>query len=163
MASYKVEFWRADAQDLAAIEQAAAEYRSFWSSFPSMPFPAPFNGGIEDIDALDYLDYEGLGGPPGGIEAAALTWGQVLAHQTGLQWVRCSIGGLWLRAEDPACGAVSLWPLARVAEIQSRSSPQFDKFEVLTERVLRECLEGFILDGEVSERMERFLAKIKSA
>ena len=156
----KVEFWGADDKDYAAIENAAAQYRSHWVSFQAMPFAGTFDGGPDDIRALDYLDDEGLDDPPGGIEVAALTWGRVLAHETGLRWYNCHFGGLWLRCNEPSLGAVSIWPLARVAEAQSRSSPQFGKYLSLTKRVLRECIAGFFEDCEVSTRMERLLIEL---
>ncbi|AWM37561.1 hypothetical protein GobsT_44510 [Gemmata obscuriglobus] len=145
--------------DLADIERAADEFRSLWGSLRAMPFPAPFDGGLGDIRALDYLDYESLAYPPGGLPAAALVWGRVLARQSGLAWARCSVGGLWLRAGEPG-GQLAVWPLARVAEAQARSNPQDGKYAMLIERVLAECLDGYYGVGEVSERLERLRVQL---
>ena len=154
-----MEFWPATEDDLAEVERAAGEFRSLWASLRAMPFAAPFDGGPGDIRALDYLDYESLAYPAGGVAAAALVWGRVLASGAGLAWARCNLGGLWLRAEEPG-GMVVVWPLARVAEAQARSNPQDGKYAALTARVLAECLDGYYGAGAVSERMERLLAEV---
>ncbi|WZO97492.1 hypothetical protein EP7_004528 [Isosphaeraceae bacterium EP7] len=155
-----MEFTPATQDDLAGVDRAAAEFCALWESLRSMPwFGEPFGGGLGDIRALDYLDYEGIGYPPGGVSAAALVWGRVLARQTGLEWARCSLGGLWLWS-DVSNGGLAVWPLARVGEAQARFFPQFGKYAALTERVLGECLEVYSGSGEIEGRLERLRADL---
>ena len=78
-----MEFEPATEDDLAEVERAADEFRSAWASRRSMPFPAPFDGGPGDVRALDYLDYESLAYPPGGVAAAAAVGGIRELDETG--------------------------------------------------------------------------------
>ena len=78
------EFADATAGDLAEVAAAGAAFRRHWESFQNMqPTPA-FDGGLEDITALDFLDYEQLGTPDGGLRLAALAWGQRAGRAGGL-------------------------------------------------------------------------------
>ena len=45
--------------ELQAVRAALDDFRAHWASISPI-FACPFEGTIADIDALDYLDYEGL-------------------------------------------------------------------------------------------------------
>ena len=52
-------------RDLEAVQAARDEFRAHWESIRPI-FPCAFDGTGVDIDALDYLDYEGLRYPDSG-------------------------------------------------------------------------------------------------
>src|SRR4051812_44789444 len=64
-------------EDLEAVTAAARVYRDGWASIRP-PFPAAFDGSIVDVRALDYINYEGIDVPGGGIGPAAMVCGEVL-------------------------------------------------------------------------------------
>jgi len=153
----KVEFVPATAADLAEVAAAGAEFRRHWESFQNMqPTPA-FVGGVADIDALGYLEYEGLGLPGGGLPALALVWGNVLAVQAGLRWVRAKgegCGGLWLGGAE--WGPALLWPYARLAESRARGNPQYSKDSTLMMWVVEELIEQVSVPTATHARLRRF-------
>jgi len=125
---------------IAAVENARREFRAHWLSFKRMPFPCEFHGTLDDIRALDYLDYEGLGYPASYLNGAALVWGHVLQQQLGMSWVADSVGNLLLKHDVPG-SRITIWPYARVLEVQERSLPQFEKYAWILDAVIRDCLE----------------------
>jgi len=110
-----------------------------------MPPFGQFSGTLEDVRALDYLDYEGLGYPCS-LSGAALVWGNVLACQLEMSWVTDSYGHLLLKHDVPG-SRIIVWPYARVLEVHERSIPQFEKYAWILEAVVRDCLEY----GDLSE------------
>src|SRR5688572_20095250 len=130
----------ANDDDLAPVAAARAEFRAHWRSFHNMPFACPFDGGDDDVRALDYLDYEGLAYPKSDIEGAALVWGNVLATQAGMRWALSYRGDLVLTLDGPG-NRITVCPLARVLESQERSLPQFGRYRWLLEQVASDCLE----------------------
>jgi hypothetical protein len=135
-------FVAATSDDLAVVAAAGQAYRSHWDSFRAMPIRGEtFDGAVADIGALDYLDYEQLGHPPGGLPTTALVWGNVLVSQAGLNWCRAADGNLWLATDVQGVQQAVLWPLARVAEARSRGYPQFDKFRGLFLYVIEELID----------------------
>ncbi len=157
------DFAAATVDDLAAVAAAGRAYRSHWDSFHAMPDRgATFAGALADIHALDYLDYEQLGHPPGGLGATALVWGNVLVAQAGLPWCRPAAGlDLWLGAE--VCGVLRpvLWPFARLAEAKSRNSPQFDQFRTLLVHVIEELVGRLDLAAVTHARLRRLQAVLE--
>ena len=104
-----------------------------------MPFECDFAGTLTDVEVLDYLDYEGLPYPPSDIDGTALVWGNVVAKQLGMSWFTTLAGELLLHHYAPG-NRITIWPLARVLEIQERSMPQFGKYEWILIRTIRECM-----------------------
>ena len=135
-------FERASEKQMLAIKQAQAEFRESWSRIRQPPFAAEFSGDPQDIDALDFLDYEGIGYPTCGLEGAAIVWGEVLRKAVGLQWV-VSTRGDFMLANVCVYPRMLVWPFARLFELRHRSTPQFGKYGWAMEQVVVECL----LDG----------------
>lgn len=125
---------------LDAITQACVQFREFWSSFEHMPFECNFAGAKDDVRALDYLDYEGLGYPSSGLKGAALIWGNVLASNLELVWKIGPNGELFLFHDEPG-NRVSIWPFARVIEAQESSRPQFGRYGWLLERAVSHLMQ----------------------
>lgn len=145
----------ATAAQLVPVAQALEEFRAHWQSFRAMPSPGAFAGGLEDIEALDYLDYEGLGYPSSGLDGAALIWGNVLVQNLGLVWVTDYNGNLLLTQDSPG-RHITLWPFARVLEAQERSSPQFDKYSWSLCHALRDLVQS----GNLSESAKHWAQEV---
>src|SRR5437016_5173752 len=94
---------------LAPITTALAEFREHWRTFEHMPFSCEFAGTLEDVNALDYLVYEGLGYPRSDIDGAALVWGNVVAKQLGMIWCMSYHGDLLLSHDSPG-NRITVWP-----------------------------------------------------
>src|ERR671912_792242 len=73
-------------EELVAVSEAADAFRKLWASIRP-PWPHAFDGTVNDVRAIDYLDYEGINFPKCGIEGAALVCGEVLRRAAGLEWV----------------------------------------------------------------------------
>jgi hypothetical protein len=132
---------------LQQVRRALDEFRTHWHTFLGMPPKGNFAGTLEDVRALDYLHYEGLGYPPSGVHGAALVWGNVLACQLEMRWATDSQSNLLLTTGHDAF-RITVWPYARVFEVQERSLPQFERYFWLLEGVIRDCLDY----GDLSER-----------
>lgn len=127
--------------DLKRVIEVCAEFREHWKAAVSPTNSVmDFCGAHSDIDALDYLDYEGLEYPPSGYCGASLVWGNVVVTNSHFSWFLNDKGDYFLVGED--CGRTqAFWPYARVLEIQSGSTPQFDKYNwILFEFVHRYLL-----------------------
>lgn len=121
--------------ELESIEATRRAYRAMWAKLKNVP-ERRFDGSREDIDALDFIDYE-AGHHPDGLAGAAVIWGGVLASTGVLSW---AIGDEqhWVLVGDPDWPRALIFPYARVAEINHSSGPQFGKYEwLLEEAVLR--------------------------
>lgn len=125
---------------VAAVDSACREFREHWRSLEHMPFPCEFLGTLDDVRALDYLDYEGLGYPASYLTGAALVWGRVLQQQLGMSW-SSGYNGEQVLIHDAPGNRITVWPFARVLEAKERSLPQFGRYAWLLDRVLRDCLQ----------------------
>ncbi|MBN9692468.1 MAG: hypothetical protein J0M24_19640 [Verrucomicrobia bacterium] len=143
---------------LSEVQKALDEFRAHWQSFRAMPPFGGFTGTLEDVRALDYLDYEGLGYPASGIFGASLVWGNVLACQLAMSWVMNSDGHLLLRHDVPG-SRITVWPYARALEVQERSQPSFGKYAWILEVVIRDCLEYGDLSDCARDWAQRVVAK----
>lgn len=143
---------------LSEVQAALEEFRVHWQSFRDMPPFGGFTGSLEDIHALDYLDYEGLGYPPSGLSGAALVWGNVLARQMEMMWVTDADGHFLLRHDVPG-SRITVWPYARVLEVHERSLPQFEKHAWILESVIQDCLEFGDLSDRARDWAQRVIAK----
>ena len=136
--------------ELESIESTRRAYRAMWAKLKNVPHRA-FDGSREDIDALDFIDYE-AGNHPEGLPGVAVLWGGVLASTGVLSW---AIGDEqhWVLVGDPDWPRALIFPYARVAEIKHTSGPQFGKYEwLLEEAVLRLTNLGFGDDEEAKLR-----------
>ena len=159
-------------KELEAVQVAATAFRDKWASIKP-PFPAVFDGTIADVHALDYMEYEGIGFPQGGIEAAAIVCGEVIRKAASLKWVISYRGDWFVASEGETYAAIAICPLARLHEIECGGAPQFGKYRWFLERAAFECLlagdparEPFIrkllkADGEYVERVERTLLALR--
>ena len=124
---------------LADVDSACRDFRAYWLSFENMPFPCQFAGTQDDVTALDYLEYAGLGYPATYLSGAALVWGNVLSKQLGMSWMSGYNGELVLTHDAPG-NRVTFWPFARVLEAQETSCPRDGRYAWLLDRSIRDCL-----------------------
>ena len=121
-----------------------------WASISPI-FACPFEGTIADIDALDYLDYEGLRYPGSGQVGAALVWANVVASQLPFRWsFDDEIGGLVLQSQKRG---LTIWPFGRVYESQRHAETQFDKYRRLLEWVILQSFALNLLDEDDKPRL----------
>jgi hypothetical protein len=142
--------------ELESIEATRRAYRSMWAKLKNVPHRT-FDGSREDIDALDFIDYE-AGHHPEGLAGAAVMWGGVLAATGVLSW---AIGDEqhFVLLGDPNYPKALVYPYARIAEINHSSVPQFGKYEwLLEEAVLRLTCLGF---SELEEAKLRALLDVE--
>jgi hypothetical protein len=119
--------------------------RAHWESIRPI-FPCAFDGTGVDIDALDYLDYEGLRYPDSGQAGASLIWGNVIATQMPFNWFfDDDLGSLVLRSRERG---LTVWPFGRVYESQRSAETQFDKYRRLLEWVVLQSLGLHLLQDE---------------
>jgi hypothetical protein len=139
----KMNFRNPTAMEMQPITDAQEAYRKMWSSLKCVP-PCEFAGDRTDIEILDFIDYE-INTYPLGISGAALIWGNVLAINSGiLFWMIDERQQLVLMTSEDDWPRVMIDPIARVAEINNSSVPQFGKYEwLLEETVLRLWSQGF--------------------
>jgi hypothetical protein len=136
--------------ELQAVRAAQDEFRAHWASIRPI-FPCSFEGTIDDIDALDYLDYEGLSYPSSGQVGAALVWGNVVASQLPFRWsFDDEIGGLILQSHERE---LTIWPFGRVYESQRSAETQFAKYRRLLEWVVLQSLGLNLLDEDDKPRL----------
>ena len=145
----------ANPNELESVHNALAEFRARWETIRA-PFSCLFDGSLDDIRALDFLDYEGLPYPACGESGAALVWGNVVASQTPFRWFfDDELGGLVLRPpEEPFV----IWPFGRVYESLRSGEPQFGKYRWLFDWVLVHCVGHRLLDLEEERRLVALLA-----
>jgi hypothetical protein len=113
-----------------------------WAKLTNVP-ERRFDGSREDIDALDFIDYE-AGSHPEGLPGAAVIWGGVLASTGVLSWAIADEQH-WVLIGDSDWEKALIFPYARVAEINHSSGPEPGmKYEwLLEEAALRlTCLVG---------------------
>lgn len=140
--------------ELQSIESTRCAYRAMWKELKNVP-RREFDGGREDIDALDFIDYE-AGRHPEGLAGAAIIWGGVLVATGALSW---AIGDEqhFVLVGDPDFPRALIFPYARIAEIHHSSCPQFGKFKwLLDEVILRLCAQGF--DDEHEQKLRSLLS-----
>jgi hypothetical protein len=129
--------------ELERVERAREAYRAMWARLRSVP-ERTFDGGREDIDALNFIDYE-AGEHPQGTSGAAMIWGGVLVKTGLFMWAIADDHDLVLvtTLDYPQ---VTIFPYARLAEIENSSWPapsNAQRFDwLLEEVVLRLCAGG---------------------
>jgi hypothetical protein len=140
--------------DLAAVPAAAKLYRDRWAAIRP-PFPAAFDGSMADVCALDYLDYEGIDVPGGGIEAAAIVCGEVLRRAAGLEWIISYRGDWFVASGDASSPAIAICPLARLHEIECDGRRGGGVYTWFIQEAAFDCL--LLLDGEEERRTRELL------
>ncbi|HWE36326.1 MAG TPA: hypothetical protein VG406_07110 [Isosphaeraceae bacterium] len=130
---------------LAAVMAAARLYRDRWASIRP-PFPAAFDGSLADVRALDYLGYESIDVPGGGIEPAAMVCGEVLRRAADLEWVISYRGDWFVASGDEALRAIAICPLARLHEIECGGRPGAGMYTWFIQKAAFDCL--LLLEGE---------------
>jgi hypothetical protein len=121
----------ASPEELEAVRAVAAEFREHWERHGPL-FPCSFEGAPDDLDALDYLDYE-IGLPRSDLWGAALIWGGVLVANGPFRWILDDLGGYILGTlDDPP---VFIWPFARLSEATGN-----DRYRRVLEEIVCHCL-----------------------
>lgn len=144
----------ANPQELEAVRAALDEFRAHWESIGPI-FPCSFEGSGADLDALDYLDYEGLSYPDSGQAGASLVWGNVIATQMPFRWFfDDGLGSLVLQSQ---IRRLTIWPFGRVYESQRSAETQFDKYRRLLEWVVLQSLGLDIVGDEDRHRLSGLL------
>lgn len=131
--------FRPSPEQLAAVTAAQEAFRAKCASI-RLPFGAEFDGTIEDVHAVDYMEYEGLDFPACGLEAAAFVCGEVLRRAAGLEWVISYRDGWFVASENEARSPVVICPLARLHELECSGVPQFGKHLWFLQEAAFECL-----------------------
>jgi hypothetical protein len=138
--------------ELDAVRSALDEFRAHWESIGPV-FPCSFEGTGADIDALDYLDYEGLKYPSSGQAGAALVWGNVVATQLPFRWfLDDELAGLVLRSQSCGLG-LTIRPFGRIYESQRSAETQFDKYRWLLESVVLQALGLHLVEEQDRPRL----------
>lgn len=139
--------------EFSRIVAVREEFRAYWK-IANQPV-CEFNGARVDVHALDYLDYE-LGYPQSDYLGASFIWGEVLRkHCPHLQW-QIGDGGEWFLVVDDF-PSYSIWPYARVVETENSSTPQFGKYQILTEKTVVEFLLFLDLDDDSQRRLKSLI------
>jgi hypothetical protein len=139
--------------DLRTVAAAAKLYRDRWASIRP-PFPAAFDGSMSDVRALDYMAYEGIDVPGGGIEPAAMVCGEALRRAAGLEWVISYRGDWFVASGDMALRDIAICPLARLHEIECGGRRGAGMYTWFIQKAAFDCL--LLLEAE-EERMAREL------
>jgi hypothetical protein len=144
----------ASAEDLRALAHAQQSFRTQWAS-TEPHFPGPFDGNLADVDALDYLHYEGYEYPECGIEGAGLVCGEVLRKAARLHWV-ISQRGEWFIA-DADVPRIVINPVARLQEViwGWGGASQFNKHLYFLQRAAFDCLTR--ASGEAASALRHIL------
>ena len=111
------------------VSTAQERLREHWAGIPSLPYSPTFDGSVEDLRCLDYLQYEGI--PYAAveeIEVAGMFWGHVFARLTGCAWGLDEASGIpFLKHAESSSERFRIYPTIRIREVVNRSCPQFGK------------------------------------
>src|SRR6476660_1152832 len=130
--------------DIPDLIQATEEFGKLWGSM-KFPWHPSMDGTANDIQAIDYLHYEGIGFPPCGIGGATLVAAEVIRRAARIEWVRAHDGELYRADADPSY--VVICPRSRVEEIQLAGIPQFGRFAHFAVRAEIDCY-GWLADAD---------------
>lgn len=140
--------------ELALIDGTRDAYRAMWAKYNTLP-ACPFDGGRGDVDALDFIDYEGLCHPEGA-PGAAVMWGRVLVATGALHWAVGDEMQLVLTIDEGSPRTL-IHPYARLAELDHSNYPHYGKHEwAMEEAVLRLLGQGF--SDEIDARLAALLS-----
>jgi hypothetical protein len=136
-------------EELAAVRAAADAFRARWESIRP-PFHAAFDGSLTDIHALDFMTYEGINLPPGGIESAALVCGEVLRRAADLEWVISYRGDWFVASPELRDPNIAICPFARLHEIECGGPRGSGMYAWFIQKAAFDCL----LRGETGTERE---------
>jgi hypothetical protein len=151
--------------ELVAIGRAACAFREAWGRVTSPPFAAAFDFTRRDVEAIDYMDYEGLAFPECGTDGAVLIVAEVVRRAAGVGWFM-SYRGEWVLAEKGDFGGVAVAPRARFHEYECGRGTQDGNYLDLMAELALECVgaeggEGVLaLFPEGSEYFERLRKRL---
>ena len=103
--------------DLKPLRDAAEQFRRLWQGLPGTSAPLEFRGSPGDVNALDYLEYEGIAFPSCGMEGAAMIWGEVVGL-LDFKWVVNDRGEFLLATKVEDEPQKMIFPWARVIELR---------------------------------------------
>lgn len=148
--------YSAPPDELTKVTAAADAFRLYWDSIRP-PFPAHFDGTVDDVRALDYLTYEGLGYGKAGIAEAALVCGEVVRKAASLEWA-ISYRDEWMVATpEDDFPSFAFCPLARLHECECGAGVQFGRHMWVVEQAAFECL--LVAGREAEDDIRALLAR----
>lgn len=145
--------------ELESIESTRCAYRAMWAELKNVP-ERRFDGCRQDINALDFIDYE-AGHHPEGLAGTAVIWGGVFAKTGLLSW---AIGDEqhWVLVGDIDWPRALIFPYARVAEINHSAGPQFGKYEWLLEETILRLISLGVGEEEAAKLRALLVAESES-
>jgi hypothetical protein len=156
-------------EELAAIEWAASQFREQWARVKNAPWPAAFDFTLNDVNTIDYMEYEGLKFPECGTDGAVLIVAEVVRRAAQIQWFM-SYRGEWILADNDNFGGFAVAPRARFHEYECGRRTQFDNYLNLMAELALECVwaehgEGlralFPQGSEYFDRVQKKLDRIR--
>ena len=96
-----------------------------------------FDGSSEDLDMLDYCEYE-VGHPVENYDSAAIIWGNVIQKNTLLKWGEDENENIYLYSDQYPRFSINVKEYVH-GVIHSNIS-QFESFSILTEKIALEML-----------------------
>jgi hypothetical protein len=132
--------------ELVAIDRAARAFRDAWGRVESPPFAAKFDFTRRDVEAIDYMDYEGLPFPACGTDGAVLIVAEVVRRAAGVAWFM-SFRGDWVLAERGDFTSVAVAPRARFHEYYCGRGTQDGNYLNLMAELALECVGAQRGDG----------------
>ena len=102
-------------EELAAIGRAAAAFREKWARVQNPSWPAAFNFTLNDVETIDYMEYEGLTFPDCGTDGAVLIVAEVVRRAAQMQWCM-SYRGEWILTDSDNASRCAVAPRARFHE-----------------------------------------------
>ncbi len=155
-----MQFRSPSGSELEGLRAAVSEFKAHWKSFSTL-WHCTFEGTVEDIRALDYLDYEGIGYPGSGVAGAALVWGNVLEKSGPFRWLIDDCLGSLVLVPASGFSEIVIWPFGRVYEIQNGYT-QFGKYRWLLEEVVVHCLGNSMEEDDVAMLVELINSGVES-
>lgn len=138
------------------MELARQAYRAMWAELRNVP-EHHFDGGPDDLDALNFIDYE-AGYHPQGTSGAAIIWSGVLVKTGVFKWAVGDDARLAL-VTTYDYPRVAIFPEARLAEIENSSWPapiNARRFQWLLEELVVRLYAG----GIYGDRLRPVLALV---
>ncbi len=157
------------AEELSAIDRAAAAFRVQWTRIKNPPWAADFDFTRKDVETIDYMQYEGLKFPECGTDGAVLIVAEVVRRACQIQWYM-SYRGEWILADKDNFGGFAVAPRARFHEYECGRGTQFGRYLDLLSELALECVSAehgngllalFPQGGEYFDRVQEKLDRIR--
>lgn len=122
------------------LQTSVATYRIFWGSlnFSGVdwdPGETKFDGGVADLEALAFCEYE-VGFPEEDLSLASLIWGQVMVVSGEATWLDLIDGQIAIGGPGSNYPPVVFFPYSRLTEIRLGTFQTYDWFATLTDLFL---------------------------